>query len=90
MTNGLLAVNSLLLYLPLFLLLKPFNSSAAFVFTSSLAFSLNGRFCFFLCCWNYCFSCVTSFFVLFIKSVKVDVPCFSNRSFAVVPIDLSD
>jgi hypothetical protein len=38
MTNGLLAVNSLLWYLPLFFLLnKPFNSSAAFVFTSSLA-----------------------------------------------------
>jgi hypothetical protein len=30
------------------------------------------------------------FLFLFIKSVKVDVPCFSNRSFAVVPIDSSD
>jgi hypothetical protein len=33
---------------------------------------------------------VSPVFLFFIKSVKVDVPCFSNRSFAVVPIDSSD
>jgi hypothetical protein len=33
---------------------------------------------------------VPPFFVLFIKSVKVDVPVLAIALFAVVPIDLSD
>jgi hypothetical protein len=87
MTNGLLAVNSLLLYLPLFLLLSHLIVPHCFYLFFSL--SLNGRFASSFVAGTTVLV-VSPFFVLFIKSVKVDVPVLAIALFAVVPIDSSD